>query len=132
MRMQISRITNLSLDGSSPNSPEFEMSGVLSEWLFSIDFWRKFNSENGTMFDQFEEDEADVSVVRNLAAALTKLTASVEDSERDVLEFAFRRLPDGTVITAKATKESLLEELKSLTQFLDASAVLKTTLLLSL
>ncbi len=84
------------------------------------------------MFDQFEEDEADVSVVRNLAAALTKLTASVEDSERDVLEFAFRRLPDGTVITAKATKESLLEELKSLTQFLDASAVLKTTLLLSL
>jgi hypothetical protein len=130
--MQISRITNLSLDGNSSNSPEFEMSGVLSEWLFSIDFWRKFNSENGTMFDQFEEDEADSSVVRGLASALTKLMASVEASERDVLEFAFRRLPDGTAITANATKESLLGELKSLTKFLDASAELRTTLLFSL
>lgn len=130
--MQISRITNLSLDGSSSNSPEFEMSGVLSEWLFSIGFWRKFNSENGTMFDQFEEDEADASVVRDLASALTKLIASVEASERDVLEFAFRRLQDGTAITANVTKESLLKELKSLTQFLDASTELKTTLLFSL
>src|ERR1700761_7917904 len=100
MKMQISRITNMSLDESSSSPVQFEMSGVLSEWLFSTGFWRKFNAENGTMFDQFEEDKADATVVLKVAFALSGAVASVESCERDVLEFIFRRLPDGSAITA--------------------------------
>jgi hypothetical protein len=130
--MQISKITDLSLDDGSLNSPAFEMSGVLSEWLFSIGFWREFNSEHGTMFDQFEEDEASTIVVRDIVSALAGLIASIERGERHVTGFTYRRLPDGTAITANATKESLLEELKSLCQFLEESVGRQSTLLFSL
>lgn len=130
--MQISRITSTSLDENSPSSGQFEMSGVLSEWLFSTGFWRKFNAENGTMFDQFEEDEADATVVLKVATALSAVVTSVESCEQHVLEFVFRRLPDGSAITASVTKENLLEELKSLRKFLEASADRKFTLLFSL
>ena len=64
--------------------------------------------------------------------ALTKLMASVEASKLDVSEFAFRRRPDGTAVTANATKESIFEDLKSPIEFLGAFAQSKTTLLFSL
>ncbi|WP_395069518.1 hypothetical protein [Paraburkholderia silvatlantica] len=132
MRMQISKITDLSFNESLSDASEFKMSGFLSEWLFSIGFWRAFNSEHGTMFDQFEEDEAETTVVQDVASAVAELVDSIGHSEEDVVEFAFRRLPDGTAITANTTKEDLLKELKSLHQFLEASVERKSTLLFSL
>ncbi len=130
--MQISRITNMSVDESSSSPAQFEMSGTLSEWLFSTGFWRKFNEENGTMFDQFEEDEADATVVLKVVFALSGAITSVESYERDVFEFIFRRLSDGSALTASVTKENLLEELKSLRKFLGESAERKLTLMFSL
>jgi hypothetical protein len=59
--MQISRIYDIS---SKQDSLEFALSGVLSEWLFAVGFWRNFNVAHGTMFDQFEEDKADSTVAQ--------------------------------------------------------------------
>jgi hypothetical protein len=130
--MQISRITDISHDESASGSLHFEMPGVVSEWLFSTGFWARFNAQNGTIFDQFEEDEADVAVVTQVASALLAEVTSVETCKQQIVEFAFRRLPDGSAVTASITKENLLEELKSLHRFLQAAAEQKLTLLFSL
>lgn len=84
------------------------------------------------MFDQFEEDEADATVVLKVVFALSGAITSVESYERDVFEFIFRRLSDGSALTASVTKENLLEELKSLRKFLGESAERKLTLMFSL
>lgn len=64
MRMQESLVSVG--DGAS----QLRLSGLLSEWLFSSRFWSNFNARHGTMFDQYEEDDADVSTVAAVVEAL--------------------------------------------------------------
>ena len=132
MRMQVSRITDSSSDTNSCSPQEFEMSGVLSEWLFAIGFWRKFNAAHGTMFDQFEEDDADETIVRAVGRALSDLISFLDASSDEVIEFAYRKLADGSSVTASVTRTNLTVELERLSHFLLQSAERHSTLTFSL
>jgi hypothetical protein len=132
MRMQISRVTNSSLGSSLSSVPEFEMSGVLSEWLFAVGFWRNFNATHGTMFDQFEEDDADETVVRSITFALADQMQLLEGRPEEVLEFAYRRNFDGSSIMASIARVDLIAELEALRHFLLQSAERHSALTFSL
>ncbi|WP_321867849.1 hypothetical protein [Paraburkholderia tropica] len=117
MRMQISRVTNSSLGSSLSSVPEFEMSGVLSEWLFAVGFWRNFNAAHGTMFDQFEEDEADETVVRAITFALADQMQLLEGRPEEVLDFAYRRNVDGSSNNGKHCESRPYCRARSVTSF---------------
>lgn len=112
MRMQESLV---SVD---EGSGQLRLSGPLSEWLFSSKFWSDFNAKHGTMFDQFEEDEADVAVVKAVVEALDERECALQElSERNV-EFVYRWTPDHEPVTTSVSRELLLSELVTFRDFL--------------
>ncbi|SDG97891.1 hypothetical protein SAMN04487926_101493 [Paraburkholderia steynii] len=99
------------------------LSGPLSEWLFSSKFWSDFNAKHGTMFDQFEEDEADVTVVKAVVEALDERACALRElSERNV-EFVYRWTPDHKPVTTSMPRDSLLSELVAFRDFLVGAVV---------
>ncbi|WP_159463106.1 hypothetical protein [Caballeronia ptereochthonis] len=132
MRMQVSKVYRVSLDGSSSDSSVFELSGNLSEWLFSVGFWRSFNLRHGTMFDQFEEDEADTKTVSAVATAFANLIRSIEAKQPETIQFVYRHLSDGTTISATVEKAELLTEIRSMHDFLVHAVEMKSTLTFAL
>jgi hypothetical protein len=122
MKMQISKIFSVQTEQYSGPFVEFQLSGVLSEWLFATNFWREFNAGHGTMFDQFEGDEVDATIVRSVSAALEKRIAALDLSDTQSVEFIYRRLQGGQFLTASASKSNLLSELTALHTFLKTAA----------
>ena len=130
--MQISKILRVSSEQSSDASVAFQLSGVLSEWLFAIRFWREFNTAHGTMFDQFEEDEVDASIVKLVSTALAKQIAALRSTDMQSVEFVYRRRQDGQPLTADTPKAALLSELTALHDFLNSAAEQNLTLIFDL
>jgi hypothetical protein len=118
MQMRESTFVGLSSEFQVAEGAEFRLSGVLSEWLFATHFWRDFNASHGTMFDQFEEDEAGQDVVKEIAASISERIGQLRSGREQPAEFAYRHLPDGSAITAKVAPSDAIEELTKLYRFL--------------
>ncbi|CAE6972918.1 hypothetical protein R69608_07892 [Paraburkholderia nemoris] len=132
MRMQVSKIFAVPTEQHSGPPVEFELSGILSEWLFATNFWREFNAGHGTMFDQFEEDEVDAAIVKSVSAALEKQIEALRLSDTQSVEFVYRRLQDGQSLTANTSKSDLLSELVALDAFLKTAAQQNLTMAFAL
>lgn len=103
---------------------QLRLTGPLSEWLFASKFWSDFNANHGTMFDQFEEDEADVLVVGAIVDALDEKMRALRKQEGHDVEFAYRWTSEHKPLTTSVPKELLLSELMTFRDFL-AGAVAK-------
>lgn len=112
MRMQESLV---SMDDGAV---ALRLSGPLSEWLFSSKFWSDFNVRHGTMFDQFEEDEADVTVVNAVIEALDGRMSALQDLDTDNVEFVYRWTSEHEPLKASVSRESLMSELARFRDFL--------------
>ncbi|WP_347557347.1 hypothetical protein [Robbsia sp. KACC 23696] len=132
MRMQVSKIFAVPTEQHSGRPVEFELSGILSEWLFATNFWREFNAGHGTMFDQFEEDEVDAAIVKSVSAALEMQIEALRLSDTQSVEFVYRRLQDGQSLTANTSKSDLLSELVALDAFLKTAAQQNPTMAFAL
>lgn len=97
---------------------QLRLSGLFSEWLFSSKFWAEFNEKNGTMFDQFEEDEADIFVINAIVAALDRRVSDLQKSNCHNVEFIYRWTSDKQPIKKIVPTDSLLSELLLLRAFL--------------
>jgi hypothetical protein len=109
------------MDGGADN---LRLSGLLSEWLFSSKFWSNFNAEHGTMFDQFEEDVADTSVIKAVIDTLEKRMRILQEMDGCDIEFTYRWTSEKTPIRKSVSRESLLSELVIFRDFL-SSAITK-------
>lgn len=112
MRMQESLV---SID---EGAVALRLSGPLSEWLFSLRFWFDFNAKHGTMFDQFEEDEADVGVVKAIIESLDEKMSVLQGLDMDDVEVVYRWTSEHEPIKAIVSKELLLSELTKFRDFL--------------
>ncbi|MGS0895296.1 hypothetical protein ACVBGC_22600 [Burkholderia stagnalis] len=117
MRMQESLV---SMDDGTV---QLRLSGPLSEWLFSSKFWSDFNAKHGTVFDQFEEDEADVTVINAVIENLDDGMSALRDLDTDNVEFVYRWTSEREPLKASVSRELLLSELAGFRDFLvDAAA----------
>lgn len=99
------------------------LSGLVSEWLFSSKFWSEVNAKCGTMFDQYEEDEADVSMVGAVIAALDKRIQSLRFLAVQDVEFISSWTEGCVPVRSCVSKDVVLSELLALRGFLmDATA----------
>lgn len=112
----ISLITDLDEPGRGEGV--FRLSGLSSEWLFSSMFWQDINAKAGTMFDQYEEDEVDVSVAMGVAEALAERLRSLNDSSASVIRFVYGWSSSHEPLLAVIGKEQLLSELMGFHDFL--------------
>ncbi|MBB6183952.1 hypothetical protein [Oleiagrimonas soli] len=102
---------------------KIHLSGPLSEWLFSSKFWFDFNARHGTMFDQFEEDDADVPIVNAIVEALDVKVSFLQNLGVSDIEFVYRWTPEQGFLKISVPRESLLSELVRFRDFLvDAAA----------
>lgn len=99
-------------------SDQLCLSGLLSEWLFSSGFWSDFNARNGTIFDQYEEDDVDGSTAGAVVDAIEKRILLLEMLKDDEIEFIYRWTAEKIPITAHAKRELLISELTGLRDFL--------------
>lgn len=116
MQMKASRFSAFSTDFQTVG--ELQLTGAFSEWLFATHFWEKFNAAHDTMFDQFEEDEVSRVVANEVASSINERIRIVQASADQHVEFAYRRLADGTFATATIAKQDLVDELIRLRDFL--------------
>jgi hypothetical protein len=110
-------------DGEGDHSSVFRLSGPLSEWLFSSKFWAHFNARHGTMFDQYEEDEATVPVVKAIAGALDERIRALQGYDESDVEFVYRWTSEHAPLTTGIPRELLLSELVRFRDFLIDAAV---------
>ncbi|WP_322011762.1 hypothetical protein [Paraburkholderia sp. J12] len=118
MQMKESTIVGWLSESQVAEDVEFRLSGALSEWLFATHFWRDFNSSHGTMFDQFEEDEVGQNVLKEIAASINVRIDQLRSGHEQSIEFVYRRLRDGSPVTATVTRSDVIEELTKLHGFL--------------
>lgn len=122
MHMKASKIIGIPSDFQTGEEVEFQLTGVLSEWLFATRFWQSFNTTHSTMFDQFEEDEVTADVVRQVAASIGERIAEIHASDVQSVQFVYRRLRDGTPVPAQMFKKDLIDEMTRLRDFLSMVA----------
>ncbi|MEN4922756.1 hypothetical protein ABE485_29070 [Achromobacter spanius] len=101
---------------------KFHLSSPVSEWLFSSKFWSDVNSKQGTMFDQYEEDEADVPMVSAVIDALDQRVRGLRELNVRDLEFIYRWTEERIPVRSWISKDVLLCELGSLRDFLANAA----------
>ena len=70
------------------------------------------------MFDQFEEDEVGQDVVKEIATSINVRIDHIRCGQEQSIEFVYRRLRDGSSVTATVTRGDLIEELTKLHEFL--------------
>jgi len=97
---------------------QLRLSGALSEWLFASKFWSDFNASHGTMFDQFEEDEAEVLVVRSVVEELERRVRALRELDEYDVEFVYRWTSEHKPLTTSVPRELLLSELATFRDFL--------------
>jgi hypothetical protein len=133
MKMQESQVAVVSHeDGEDDHSSVLRLSGPLSEWLFSSKFWADFNARHGTMFDQYEEDEAAVPVVKAVAEALDERIRVLQGRDEPDVEFVYRWTSEHTPLTTSVPRELLLSELVRFRDFLIDATVKNLCLSFSL
>lgn len=116
MRMQESLVT------MDDNEQQLRLSGLLSEWLFSSKFWSDINAKHGTMFDQFEEDSADVAIVNAIVDALEERIRALGKLDKCDVEFTYRWTAERKPLKASISRELLLSELTTFRDFLHEAA----------
>ncbi|GAB1846770.1 hypothetical protein MyNCGM683_16040 [Achromobacter xylosoxidans] len=124
MKMQESQVSVLSHEYAEGEPPSvFRLSGALSEWLFSSKFWANFNAKHGTMFDQYEEDEAPVPIINAIVEALDERIRVLQGQDEPSIEFVFRWTSENTPITMCVPRNLLISELIGFRNFLIEAAV---------
>ena len=121
-----------SLASTSEGTNRIHLSGLLSEWLFSSKFWSNFNAKHGTMFDQFEEDEADIKTVKAIVNAIHEVIDNLDKSEEHNIEFTYRWTVEHKPLKASIQKESLMSELAIFYDFLVDAVTKKQCIIFSL
>jgi hypothetical protein len=116
----------------SGDGGRLSLSGTLSEWLFASKFWSEFNAQHGTMFDQFEEDEVDASMVGVIAESLDKKICAFRKQSECNVEFVYRWTSEHKPIIESVSRESLLSELTTFHEFLVAMAAKNCSVTFSL
>lgn len=93
------------------------LSGSISEWLFASKFWSEINRRCGTIFDQYEEDDASANVVEVICDSLSGI---IEDHRCDPREIEFVHGWDAqrNPLKAKINSRDLVRELTDLRNFL--------------
>lgn len=112
MRMQESMVS------MGDGMAKLRLSGLLSEWLFASKFWSDFNAKHGTMFDQFEEDDADVPVVKEIVEALDERMRALRELDKGNVEFVYRWTSEHKPLKTSVPRELLQSDLAVLRDFL--------------
>ncbi|MCT7295575.1 hypothetical protein N5I84_05320 [Ralstonia sp. CHL-2022] len=102
--------------------PVFVLDGIASEWLFVSGFWKEANASLGTMFDQFEEDEADPATLRQIAHALDRQIRELEGRGDETISFVYRRTPHGEEPALVIQRGDLISQLAAARDFLFSAA----------
>jgi hypothetical protein len=118
MQMKVSTITAVLPEPEAQDVPQIYLTGELSEWLFVSRFWGEFNVANGTMFDQFEEDEVSADIAKNVALSLKHRIGELKLIDGQSIHFVYRRLQGGGALTCDVTTSALTEELTRVVEFL--------------
>lgn len=82
--------------GGDVAEPIFILDGAVSERLFASGFWKRINSSWGTMFDQFEDDEAAPTILLQIASELESCVRSLHSQSGDTVCFVCGWSPRGT------------------------------------
>ena len=107
--MKKSDIILYSDDGAVIDS--IRLTGEASEWLFSTGFWNDVNDANGTIFDQYEEDDANVAVLISIVDILSRLIVSVSNSINEEFNFTYGFDKNKKRLYLKVKKSDILVEL---------------------
>ena len=112
--------------------PVFMLDGAVSEWLFASGFWNRINYSLGTMFDQFEEDEAEPAVLVRIASELEIWVGSLESQGEEKVRFVCGWSPSGDAHTVEVQRTDLISQLVMLRSLLASAAANRNVLEFSL
>lgn len=102
--------------------PVFILDRIASEWLFVSGFWKKTNALLGTMFDQFEEDEAGPATLSQIARVLECEIFELQGLEDESMRFAYRWTPCGEAYILEMRRVTLIAHLAAARDFLFSAA----------
>lgn len=115
-----------------PSDPVFVLDGIASEWLFAVGFWNRINRSIGTIFDQYEEDEAAPAALYRIAEQLLCAIRELEACDEETIQFRCGWLGTGEPHILETPRTDLISQLVSLQSFLALAAASGITLELSL
>ncbi|MBR8330361.1 hypothetical protein KDW69_01725 [Burkholderia ambifaria] len=118
MKLKESIVTIESPDGDGFSVRSITLSGLFSEWLFASKFWAQINAHCGTIFDQYEEDEAGEDVVAIISAELAKRIQDLSGT-RGEIEFVHGWDVNHTPLVARINAVDLVREIAEFREFLD-------------
>jgi len=127
-RLQASRFY---IAGNSAE-PVFILDGAVSEWLFASGFWNRINNSLGTMFGQFEENEAESTVLLQIASELESCVRALQSQCEDTVCFVCGWSPAGDAHTVKVQRTDLVSQLVMLRSLLASAAANRDVLEFSL
>lgn len=102
--------------------PVFVLDGIASEWLFVSEFWTKTNALLGTMFDQFEEDQAGPATLSQIALGLERQICELRRREDEAIRFVYRHTPCGEAYALETRRDTLISQLVAARDFLSSAA----------
>ncbi|WP_413216016.1 hypothetical protein [Paraburkholderia kururiensis] len=121
--MQESHVSEIADDNEKGvPAASLRLSGEFSEWLFATGFWRGVNAKCGTMFDQYEEDEATATMAQLIAASLGDKARELGSFGEGTVEFIRGWTAAGAPLKASVSKHGLLAELIQLQELLTGAA----------
>ncbi|WP_155648668.1 hypothetical protein [Burkholderia pseudomultivorans] len=118
MKLKESTITIEVPVGDDHDVRTIRLSGVLSEWLFASKFWAQINMRCGTIFDQYEEDEACEDVVGIIYADLAKRIQDLTGKVGEI-EFVHGWDVNGVPLTARINSLDLIRQIEEFRDFLE-------------
>ncbi|GLZ16841.1 hypothetical protein Bpla01_03710 [Burkholderia plantarii] len=108
------------------------MEGAASEWLFASGFWTRVNRLMGTMYDQYEEDEASPATLEQIASRMRCQIRELEMGDEEMIRFTCGWFSTGAACVLETPRAVLVSQLILLQSFLERMAESGTTLELSL
>lgn len=111
-------IVAIEMPGSDSAIRVIRLSGLLSEWLFATKFWAQINMRCGTIFDQYEEDEAGEDVVKIISAELVKRIKDLSGKGGEI-EFVHGWDVNRTPLVARINVIDLVREIEEFREFLN-------------
>jgi hypothetical protein len=93
----------------------------ISEWLFASGFWKKVKSELGTIFDQYEEDEAPPAILRSFLPFLQEEIERVRELDECLIESDRGWDAESGSLKAQVGRAELLAELARLHELVDSA-----------
>ena len=111
---------------------QLSLSGSLSEWLFASKFWSDFDVKYSTMFDQYEEDEVDVPIVKAIIDALGERVEAFRELDASDVEFVYRWTAERKPLRTNVSRIALESELAALRDFLGEAVAKNRSLVFSL